>query len=335
MGYNFNLRSVLVENGIGNIQQSVNENNVDEILSKESLSSVLESATPIADIVSAKLYENACDPMQLSIVMDENSNSFYMDYNEFSGYCEATGFIPSIAMYTILEAYEDEFPEMTLENFHIVFPSNEAFNEAVKTPGKYGYHELAMTSHFMKLCTESGIAVSVFDEATPVIGVGGSGKTVTSEKWALTVNKLFSKACSAIKKEDYSDTAVIKKRLSRVNRTIEQLKREKDLYSKQSESSKMSQKISYKVVSIISFLLGLKIVSGNGPIKITTDNPKSNKVIRASEIISGITLIKNANDFYVNSDSYVKVLDNALASVNDVKTFLENELKDSENKKED
>lgn len=335
MGYNFNLRSVLVENGIGKMQQPVNENNVDEILSKESLLSVLESATPVADIVSAKLYENACDPMQLRIVMDKSSNSFYMDYNEFSGYCEATGLVPDAALYTVLEAYEDEFPEMTLENFHIVFPSNKTFNEAVEAPGKYGYNELAMTSHFMKLCAESDISIAILDEATPVIGIGGSGKTVTSEKWALTVNKLFSKACSAIKKEDYSDAKVIKKRLGRVNHTIKRLEKEKELYSKQSESSKTSQKFSYKIVSIISLLLGIRVLSGNGPIKITTDSANHNKVIRATEIMSGITLLKNANDLYLNGESYIKVIDNALTSVNDVKNFLENELENSEVKRED
>lgn len=335
MGYNFNLRSVLVENGMGNVQQAVNENNIDEIISKESLLSVLESATTITDIVSTKLHENVCDPLQLRIVMDESTNSFYMDYNEFSGYCEATGLVPDVALYTVLEAYEDEFPEMTLENFHIVFPSNKAFNEAVETPGKYGYHELAMTSHFMKLCTESGIHVSILDEATPVAGIGGSGKTVTSEKFALAINKLFSKTCSAIKKENYSDASVIKKRLSHVNRTIDLLEREKKAYSQQSTSSKVTQRYTYKLISIVSFLLGMKIMSGNGPIKITTNNNKANNIIRTTEIMSSIAFLKNANDVYINATSYEKVIDNALTSLNDVKKFLESELKAAENKKED
>lgn len=336
MGYNFNLRSVLVENGIGNVQQAVNENNIDEIISKESLLSVLESATTITDIVSTKLHENVCDPLQLRIVMDESTNSFYMDYNEFSGYCEATGLVPDVALYTVLEAYEDEFPEMTLENFHIVFPSNKAFNEAVETPGKYGYHELAMTSHFMKLCTEYGINVSILDEATPVAGIGGSGKTVTSEKWALTVNKLFSKICSAIKKDEYSDINVIKKRLDRVKRTIKLLEEEKKSYSKRSDYDKMGQKNTYSLNSIIKYFFGFKAIGGGyASIKDNTRKSKLNAIIGTAEIVAGITFLKNANDVYINATSYEKVIDNALTSLNDVKKFLEGELKAAENKKED
>lgn len=176
-GFNFRLNKILKEAAEAD-QKCGGECDLDQILSDTDLQKIMDGISPITGEVAGKLQEQMANPMDLRIILDENSNQFYMDYNELINYCEASGKSVKTAVESIFEAYKENYDFMTLENFNIVFPSKEMFTEASKE--KVGYQDMAWSSHFLANCKNEGLRCTTFVDP----GMGPEAVKVTGKEAA-------------------------------------------------------------------------------------------------------------------------------------------------------
>lgn len=156
-GFNFNLRKVLKEAAECD---SLCKGNFDTILDKADLEKIFEKTCSITEHVAQQLKEQMCNPDSLRIVYDESAEQFFMDYNELINFCEASGKDVKDAVDAIVEHYQDEYDNFTLETFNIVFPQLEAFTDIMK--GSVGYQDIAWSSHFLSNCINKGLKCTVF-----------------------------------------------------------------------------------------------------------------------------------------------------------------------------
>lgn len=166
MAYNFNIRKILQEAAEkeGKISDQTVAN-FDTILANSDLEKIFDKSCPITGDVCAKLQEAAADPMNLTIAPGDGN--YYLDYNALVNYMEAAGYSdPKLALNSIFEAYSDQAPDMSKDNFIIVFPSKDTLQEAANAVGRQssglGYTDIAWTSHFLQDLVNQGVKTTHF-----------------------------------------------------------------------------------------------------------------------------------------------------------------------------
>lgn len=159
-GFNFNMRKVIKEAAEVDNNIYDNGNEIDVALAKNDLEKVFDSVEPIEGEVAVTIKEMMSDPEKLRIAHNEASDTYYIEYNEFANFCEATGTQPAGAVDLIFEFYKGQGFEMNKDNFSIVFPPKSAYTNLLETV--IGYQDIAWSSHFLKDAINNGVKCTQF-----------------------------------------------------------------------------------------------------------------------------------------------------------------------------
>lgn len=272
------------------------EGDMDQALTKADLEGIYDKAEPITGDVAAKLCESNCNPEALRVVYDESTDEFYIDFNELATYCESADMDPFLAVGEIIDAYSDNFPTISMENFNIVFPNKDTVMEILESGNELGYKDVAWSSHFLQDCVNKGLRVGGFVDPglsrtgeysdNEVIGalkeaveeinteleiiamegvVKGAGpyKNVKTEKISLKLQQAFKKACAAIRKQKYNGVADIEKRIRKVERAIKRIDIEIAEYKDKSKAGKAIRgvvKFTIAIIKTIGYVAGASAI---------------------------------------------------------------------------
>lgn len=156
-GFNLNIRKVLEEAAKVDTSLYDSGNEIDAALSKADLDDMFEKICPISCETAECIKEHMCSVDNVRIM--KFNEEFYIEYNEFANFCEATGMTPAKAANAIFDHYMVN--GICKENFTIVFPSRVAYTSIMESD--LGYQDIVWTSHFMKSCLEAGLNCADFE----------------------------------------------------------------------------------------------------------------------------------------------------------------------------
>lgn len=212
MGIRINLNNALKESAVPAEPQVGGESQLDAIMTDIDLEALMNEVNPISGDIAKKLQEQTANPDNLRIICDESAENFYIDYSELMEFCEASGFDPYDAVDVITEFYEEAFPNMTMENFSVVFPSKEIYTEACQR-NYLGYKNIGYSAKFFQTCKDVGLQTKTFSEPG-VTGKLNESTEVLTETDAHN-EKVYAQVVRVVSafKKDAREVPSIKKRL--------------------------------------------------------------------------------------------------------------------------
>lgn len=329
MGYNFNLRSVLAESAMDTIGLENISRKTNPLLSVERIPVMLESEE-VESHIAQSIENNNSDPMQLRISMDESTNRFYIDYNEFVSYCEATKLDPYAAVFSITESYDD-YDDMNMESFYIVFPKKDIVLSAIKESDIFGYQDLLSTSKFMEICIESGINVVSFtnDDYINEGYYGDTDNTHTTKGHEKRTIR-WEKFKQLFKSEKESTSVIIQKRLDKVITAKDKIEKElKSVLAETKQDRNKRYKDTILMGALYSAAAGLKPVIWDAALK-----NLSLKTFKTALRWGGSGAVLGASVNLYNNITYIEQLRGAKKNLEDVEKYLKDCLEKAKTKEQ-
>lgn len=331
------------------------EGDIDHVLGAMDLEGLYDKVCPITGTIASKMCEAAADPLNIPVIYDEEADQYYMDYNNLKNYCEASGLIaPGLAAMEIMDTYnESEYTHMNWDNLNIVFPSKDQCQSMLESCGQVGYVDVKWSSNFLADCINAGLKTTTFinpgipktqgediehEAAEAIQGFYDvvNEASVTGEKIALKIRKLFGSVVSAVKKEKYDSAPYIKKRIKKIENAIEAVKKQKEIYDSYGDDAKKAGRITAALGSIAMGLLtgfgvatsyqsakasGLSKSLGN-----TKDTKKFAGLSVAAGAVSGLNAVTTTN-LAISAIKGGKLFDESIAQLEEAKAYLEAQLK--------
>lgn len=119
---------------------------IDKKLAEKDLAKQYENIDPIDPKLEEAIFSTKADPKNVNIITNEGN--YYIDYADLYTYMEATDQDELHALNSIMEAYDEEAPDMSKDTLYVVLPCNEEFE---------AYSESAAVTSKVSFLAESGV----------------------------------------------------------------------------------------------------------------------------------------------------------------------------------
>lgn len=119
---------------------------IDKKLAEKDLAKQYENIDPIDPKLEEVIFNTKADPKNVNIITNEGN--YYIDYADLYTYMEATDQDELHALNSIMEAYDEEAPDMSKDTLYVVLPCNEEFE---------AYSESTAVTSKVSFLAESGV----------------------------------------------------------------------------------------------------------------------------------------------------------------------------------